>query len=243
MDPIKILNPHVPSALVLTCEHASCEVPAEYADLGLSAEALQDHIAWDIGARSLTQALAERFTARTVFSGVSRLVIDCNRDLRDHDLIVASAHGTDVPGNQAVAPLDRRRRIERFYSPYHSAIDEVLAVQPCSLLLSVHSFTPALNGQERRFDAGVLYDDHEAEARRLGATLASAGLAVRYNEPYSAFDGLIFSARSHGLRNGARYLEIEINNRLLRAQAAVSRIGAAVARAVEEVLASPCASF
>jgi len=242
MEPVKIRNPRASTPLVLSCEHASCEVPEEYASLGLPVEALQEHIAWDIGARHLTAVLAERFSARAVCSGVSRLVIDCNRDLGDDDLIVTAAHGVAVPGNAAVAPLDRRRRIERFYAPYHQAIDEVLAGAPCDLLISVHSFTPALNGQERRFDVGVLYDSYEADARRLGAALATAGLAVRYNEPYSAFDGLIFSARSHGLRHGVRYLEIEINNRLLRDQAAVSRIGAAVARAVEEVLASPCAS-
>lgn len=51
----------------------------------------------------------------------------------------------------------------------------------------------------------------------------------------------VFSARSHGLRDALRDLEIEINNRLLRDRAAVSCLAAAVARAVEEVLVTPCA--
>ena len=46
-----------------------------------------------------------------------------------------------------------------------------------------------------------------------------------------------------GCARSSRDTEIEINNRLLREQAGVSRIGAAVARAVEEVMVSPCASF
>ena len=35
--------------------------------------------------------------------------------------------------------------------------------------------------------------------------------------------GLIFSARSHGRRHGLRYLELEINNRLLRSDAGGTR--------------------
>ena len=62
----------------------------------------------------------------------------------------------------------------------------------------------------------MLFDDFDDLAQRLGRGVAAAGFAVRMNEPYSGLDGLIFSARSHGRRHGRRYLELEINNRLLR---------------------------
>ena len=81
MSALTILNAKGAAPLVLTCEHASHVVPVEYDELGLDVEQLTDHIGWDIGACDVTQALAARFDAAAVLAGVSRLVIDCNRDL------------------------------------------------------------------------------------------------------------------------------------------------------------------
>ena len=231
-----VLNADSRGPFVLTCEHASCAVPVEYDDLGLDAEELSEHIGWDIGAGALTAVLAQRLGAPAVQSGVSRLVIDCNRDLGDHDLIAAESHGVHVPGNQRVDAPERERRVREFYWPYHETVDAVLAQRPDAFLLSVHSFTPVLNGRERRFDVGVLFDSFAAEAEQLGEALAQDGLTVRYNQPYSGLDGLIFSARTHGMRHGLRYLEIEVNNRLLRGAAAVDAIAAAVTRAARPLL-------
>lgn len=240
--PLLLPCPAAPSGLVLTCEHASAAVPPAYRSLGLPRQILHEHIAWDIGAWELTAVLARRLGAPAVGAPVSRLVVDCNRAPEDADLIVAHVHGTDVPGNVGLSPAERRDRIARYYAPYHDAVDRLLAGTPCRLLLSVHSFTPVLNGEERRLDVGVLFDAHEAAARRLAGGLAAAGLRVRDNEPYSAFDGLIHSARTHGRRHGLPYLEIEVNNRLLRDPASVARMGAVIAGALQEVLESPCAS-
>jgi len=231
-----VLNPDSRGSLVLTCEHASCAVPVEYDDLGLDAEELSEHIGWDIGAGALTELLAQRLGVPAIQSGVSRLVIDCNRDLGDHDLITAESHGVHVPGNQRVDALERERRIRAFYWPYHEAVDAVLGQRPDAFLLSVHSFTPVLNGRERRFDVGVLFDSFATEAEQLGEALAADGLTLRYNQPYSGLDGLIFSARTHGMRHGLRYLELEVNNRLLRGTAGIDAIATAVTRAVGPLL-------
>ena len=236
MTAFTVINPDRRRGLVLTCEHATCAVPVEYDDLGLDDEQLREHIGWDVGASALTEALAQRLAAPAVQSGVSRLLIDCNRDLADPDLIVSESHGVQVPGNQFIDAAEREWRIRDFYEPYHDAIDDVLATRQDALLLSVHSFTPILNGRERRFDAGVLFDSFVAEAEDFGAGLASAGLKVRYNQPYSGLDGLIFSARTHGMQHGLRYLELEVNNRLLRDAGGIDRIATAVAQALSPVL-------
>jgi predicted N-formylglutamate amidohydrolase len=89
-----------------------------------------------------------------------------------------------------------------------------------------------LNGCVRSFDVGVLFDQHEDLAQALARSIADAGLTVRMNEPYSGLDGLIFSARSHGRRHAVPYLELEINNRLLRADADARAIAARIAPAV-----------
>jgi predicted N-formylglutamate amidohydrolase len=202
--------------LLLTCEHASAHVPEEYGGLGLEPADLAEHIAWDIGAGAVTEELSSCLEATAVLSRVSRLVVDCNRDLADHDLMAKESHGTVVPGNASIGAAERERRLRRFYFPYHEEIDRRLRERRRLLLLSIHSFTPSLNGRERRFDVGVLHDDFATLAEDLAAGIASAGLAVRMNEPYSALDGLIFSARHHGQRSRVPYLELEINNRLLQ---------------------------
>jgi predicted N-formylglutamate amidohydrolase len=236
MEAVCIFNPSGAAPLVLTCEHASCTVPVEYDNLGLDEEDLREHIGWDIGARAVTEALARQFDAPAVLAGVSRLVIDCNRDLADHDLIVAESDGIRVPGNTRIDAAERERRIHEFYEPYHATIDGVMAQRPGALLLSVHSFTPSLNGRERRFDVGVLFDAFATEAEQVGEALSKSGLRVRYNEPYSGLDGLIFSARTHGMRHNVRYLELELNNRRLRAPADAAAVTAAVGQALSRCL-------
>ncbi len=236
MTAFEILNPQSKAPLVITCEHASCAIPLEYDDLGLDPEEIREHIGWDIGARQVARHLSRRLDAVAVLGGVSRLLIDCNRDLSDHDLIVAETHGVRVPGNADIDAEERRRRIREFYLPYHEAIDDVMTRRPGALLFSVHSFTPTLNGRERRFDAGVLFDECGTEAERFGNALSAAGLRVRYNQPYSALDGLIFSARDHGQRHAARYLELEINNGLLRERPAAEAVADRVARALGSLL-------
>jgi len=236
MLPFRILDATPAAPLLLTCEHASCAVPLEYDGLGLDEDELCEHIGWDIGAGRLTELLAADLGAPAVLGGVSRLVIDVNRDLADHDLIVEDAHGVPIPGNRALDGDERRRRIRDFHEPYHDAIDGLARRLKPRLLLSIHSFTPELNGRPRRFDVGVLFDTFAAEAERFGDALSAGGLEVRYNQPYSGLDGLIYSARRHGRTHGITYLELEVNNALLRSEAAIGRVARQVVPAVRALL-------
>lgn len=235
-----ILNPAGRFPLVLTCEHASCRVPAGYQNLGLSEAALRRHIGWDIGARAVLEAVGRRLDAPAVCSGYSRLLIDCNRKLDAHDLIVTHSDGTPIPGNHGLSAAERHKRITQFYQPYHDAIDTTLerllarraAGRPA--LLSLHSFTPALRGQaeqERAFDIGILFDRYQDLAADLGRRLHRAGYRVRQNEPYSGYEGMIFSAHSHGRRHRLVYLELEMNNRLLVQSDSIGRMAEAISEA------------
>ena len=225
------------ASLLLTCEHASPAVPPEYDNLGLAAAALRDHIGWDIGAATVAEELSRQLRAPAVLSAASRLLVDCNRDVTDTDLMPQESHGVPIPGNASIDPAERGERLRRFYEPYHAAVDAAVRAHPDVLLLSIHSFTPELNGQRRPFDVGVLFDAYEDLATTLAAGVAAAGFAVRMNEPYSGLDGLIFSARVHGRRHDVRYLELEVNNALLRrddeARAVARRLVDAVARLVD----------
>ncbi len=226
----ELINPHGRFPLILTCEHASYALPAEYQGLGVGESEVRRHIGWDIGARAVIAHLAQVLDAPAVCSGYSRLLIDCNRALSDHDLIVEQSDRTMIPGNHNLTDDERQRRIAGFYDPYHKAVDALVAShagRPMTLL-SVHSFTPVLGKNERQFDLGVLFDAHDDLAHEVGQRLHHDGHRVRYNEPYSGYDGLIFSARTHGEKNGIVYLELEINQSLIETPAGAARMGTAV---------------
>ena len=66
---------------LLVCDHASNHIPEELNNLGLPPSELQRHIAWDIGAAGVTNALSDILGAPAILSDTSRLVVDCNRQL------------------------------------------------------------------------------------------------------------------------------------------------------------------
>lgn len=235
-----------PSSWVLACEHASCSLPRVYGTLGIPRADLRDHIGWDVGAAAVMGEAARRLGAPCVASRWSRLLIDCNRDAADPSLIVARSDGREIPGNARLTRRERERRLAEYYAPYHEAVDRAirraLARGDDVRLLSVHSFTPCLqDGRPRPFDIGVLYDRHVPLARRLGSALRKIGYTIRYNEPYSGLAGLIYSARRHGDGNGIPYVELEINNGLLRDTAGTKRLGRDVAKALQSIAARPSA--
>ncbi len=232
-----ILNPNGTSPVVLTCEHASYALPPAYGTLGVPPDELRRHVGWDIGARAVVQEMVRYVDSTAILSQYSRLLIDCNRALSDDDLIIPESDGTQVPANMRLTEAERQRRITQFYHPYHAAIDHTLAkkvVRPI-FLLSVHSFTPVLGERERAFDLGILFDRYEALAQEFGQRLSRAGYRVRYNEPYSGYDGLIFSVWNHGERHNLVYLEIEINNGLLRDRTSIAAMGDKLSRVLKDV--------
>ena len=96
----ELINPQGQFPLILTCEHASYSLPVEYQGLGVEEPDVRRHIGWDIGARAVVTQLAQVLDAPAVCSGYSRLLIDCNRALSDHDLIVEQSDHTVIPGNK-----------------------------------------------------------------------------------------------------------------------------------------------
>ena len=235
-----ILNPNGTFPVVLTCEHASYALPPEYGTLGIPADELRRHIGWHIGARAVVQEIIQHIDSTAILSQYSRLLIDCNRDLSDDDLIIPESDGTRVPANMHLTEAEQRRRIRQFYQPYHAAIDHALAqkIPAPVLLLSVHSFTPVLGEKKRSFDLGILFDRYEDLAREFGQGLSHAGYRVRSNEPYSGYEGLIFSARSHGERHNLVYLEIEINNGLLLDRTNIAAMGQKLSQLLTAVFPS-----
>lgn len=243
--PAIVVNPAAASPILLIADHMGRQVPAALKDLELSSEALQRHIAWDIGVAGMGERLAHRLGATLIGQRYSRLVIDCNRDPARPDAIPQVSDGVAIPGNLELSAADRSRRVEEIFNPYHRAIASDLDARrgrPC-VLVALHSFTPQMGGFRRPWRYGVLHDHPSPLSRALLARLRQdAGEdLVGDNQPY-AMDGVDFSVPNHAVARGLDYAEIEVRQDLIateEGQAEVAewlapRLLAALARAQDE---------
>jgi predicted N-formylglutamate amidohydrolase len=211
--PVELVNANGSSSAVLVCDHASNRVPKRLGTLGLAPRRLAGHIAWDPGAAEVARRLAARLDAPLVLNGYSRLVIDCNRPLGNTESVAEQSAGVPIPGNQGLSPQDRQIRINTLFQPYHDAIGRLLddrSRRP-SLLLSIHSFTPVLNGQQRPWHIGVSYRrDRRFSALMIGALASGGDLIVGENEPYPIEDDMDYTIPLHGEGRGLPGVMIEI---------------------------------
>ena len=237
----RVVNPEARTPLLLTCDHASWTVPESLGDLGLPVRELTSHIGWDPGAAEVTLLLAKRFDATAVLSGYSRLVVDCNRKPGSEHFIPRVSHGVRVPGNARLSPQEVAQRRDTLFSPYHEAIAKALSLirerGATPIYLAVHSFTPRLNGFNRPWHFGVLWDEDGRLARPLIAALRGfPGIAAGDNEPYSARDHFDFSQEFHASSAGIPSALVEIRSDLIREPAGVTRHAGLLGDALERTL-------
>jgi predicted N-formylglutamate amidohydrolase len=210
----RVLRPEGKSQFVILCDHASRHIPAELDDLGLPDSELTRHIAWDIGAAGVAEALSEIFDAPAVLSAVSRLVIDCNRHLDAADLIPERSDGTMIPGNLNIPASARTLRIERWFHPYHAAVESILAERAAcgaaSIALSIHSMTDNLAGSRRPWQiAFSSHEDRSLVQPIINILRQSSDIEVGDNQPYSMEPAIDYSIPFHALRRNLRYLQVE----------------------------------
>jgi len=218
-SPAELVNADGRSNAVLVCDHASNSVPRQLGSLGLDAVQLADHIGWDPGAADVARRLSILLDAPLVLSGYSRLVIDCNRPLRSAGSIAEQSDGVPVPGNRGLSPLERESRINALYRPYHEAIDRLLdgRTRRPSLLLSIHSFTPVLNGRPRPWHIGVSHwRDRRLAALMLGVLARSGEFTVGDNAPYPIDEDVDYTIPVHGEGRGLPSVMIEIRQDEIR---------------------------
>jgi predicted N-formylglutamate amidohydrolase len=199
------------SGILLIADHASAHVPADI-DLGIDPTLLDDHIAVDIGAAQVAERLITAGAVDcAILGGVSRLVIDLNREADHPGLIPASSDGHVIHGNVDLPASERAARVERFFDPYHARIDAVIAAAPPAIILSLHSFTPRLASRDeaRPWDIGILYNEDERLAATAIAMLTSDGWHVGDQLPYS---GKLLNAtmNRHAEAHGIAYIGIEM---------------------------------
>ncbi|MBL4801697.1 MAG: N-formylglutamate amidohydrolase [Emcibacter sp.] len=209
----EVLNPEGTADIILICEHASNYIPREYDNLGLEDSFLKKHIAWDIGMEQLTRQLSKTLNAPAIIATFSRLLIDPNREEDHKTLIPLKSDNITIAGNQNLSPADITQRKNLYYHAFHDRTEELVKdkvlSQHAPLICGMHSFTPHMNGFDRPWHAGMLWNKDPRLAEALINSLTERGFTVGNNEPYSGRD-LFFTMNRHGDDHGAPHVTIEI---------------------------------
>ena len=239
-QPYHIEGARRPARWLVTCDHATNRVPdfVNGGSLGIAPADMTRHIAYDVGAAGVARALAKALDAPAILSDFSRLVIDPNRGEDDPTLIMKLYDGTVIPANRHVSEEDAARRLNRLYRPYHTALSELAARRPDTVIVSVHSFTPQFRGRPPRpWHIGLLYAADTRLARPLLARLrAESDLCVGDNEPYGGHlpgDSIARHAIAHERPN----VLIELRNDLIATQAQQAAWAARLAPVLQDVAA------
>jgi predicted N-formylglutamate amidohydrolase len=231
------------SPFFFVCDHAGRRIPRALGTLGLSAEDLVRHIAWDLGAVGVARGLSAALEACVVWQQYSRLVIDCNRPPGAVDSIVPVSDRTNIPGNQGLPPGAAEERAREIFHPYHAEIrrrlDQRSARGLPTVLVAVHSFTPEYQGVARPWHVGVLHGRDKRLALPLMHALHDEGdLVVGDNQPYALGDLTDYSILNHGERRAIPHVEIEIRQDLLADEAGQRAWAERLARVLAKVAAS-----
>lgn len=236
LKPGALLEPDEPPAVIvaneagssrafLVADHAGRAIPRRLGTLGVGAAHLDLHIACDIGIGPVTRMLSELLDAPAVIAGYSRLAMDLNRVPGGVGSFVEESDGIAVPGNRNMTEADRLARQRALFDPYHETIARLLRIRReadrKTMLVCLHSFTPSMDGFDRPWHIGVLWNGTgEPLALRLIASLETeTGLCVGNNEPYDARGDVGFTQRHHAVPVGMPNLLLEIRQDLIAGEA------------------------
>lgn len=226
-----------PVLALVTCEHASAHVPTRYAKLFSGRGALlQSHRGYDRGALEVAKSVARALAVPCFFGQSTRLLIDLNRSIGHRALFSELTRG--------LARETKQHIVREHYQPYREGVERTLrkrvARRGAILHVSVHSFTPSLNGQVRNADLGLLYDPKRTAEKRFCAALQrelaarAPALTVRRNYPYRGVaDGFVPYLRRVLPANRYVGIEIEINQHLASSSSILRSTGHLISAALE----------
>ena len=217
--PFTRLEGDISIGLLVLADHARADLPDLYGSLGLAADQLKRHIAFDIGIEGVARGLHQRLNVPVIMANFSRLLIDPNRGEEDPTLVMRISDGALIPGNAYIEQDEVNIRLERYHRPYHAAItahvDHCLAQGIIPIVLSLHSFTHEWRGVSRPWHAGVLWDQDDRFVVPFLSALSQEGdLVVGDNEPYTGKLKGDCMYR-HGTQRGLAHALLEIRQDLI----------------------------
>ena len=200
---------------LLTCEHGGNEIPEEYQKYFINAgDVLNSHRGYDPGALDMFFFLQD-LANYSFYNTTSRLLIEPNRSLH-HPALFSEF-------TKYLSSKEKKGLVDGFYLPYRNSVEalisKILEKGEKLLHVSVHSFSPELDGSIRNTDIGLLFDPKNAEEKNYCKILKKELLLhgpqfkVRFNYPYlGKADGFTTYLRKKYPKN---YLgiELEINQK------------------------------
>lgn len=201
---------------VISCEHGGNQIPAAYAPFFRDGQLiLQTHRGYDPGALALFQQISADLADFSHYSKISRLLIELNRSVHHKNLFSSFTRVAD--------PSTKKEIISLYYLPYRnlveSKIEEFIRGGDAVIHISVHSFTPELDGEVRNADIGLLYDPARKEEKDFckkwkdQLSIYAPSAVVRMNYPYKGTaDGFTTYLRK---KFKERYcgIELEVNQK------------------------------
>jgi predicted N-formylglutamate amidohydrolase len=230
---VTVANEGGRAPFLLIADHAGVAIPRRLGDLGVSEADMKRHIACDIGILGVGTRLSDILDATFIRQHYSRLVIDCNREPGVEGSVPKESDGTPVPGNHGLSPKAREARVAEILRPYHDRIGAEIATRKArgqpTVLISLHSFTPRMNGFQRPWRYGVLHREDSIFSRAVLRALRDAfGDEAGDNEPYRMDDN-DYTVPLHADGHGIDYLEIEIRQDQIEDAAGQNAIAAELA--------------
>src|SRR5690606_16900417 len=114
---------------------------------------LSSHKGYDIGSKPAFETLREKADF-ALFNGTTRLLVELNRSLHHPHLF------SEI--SKQLSREEKQEVIWQYYTPYRRQAEQAIRERILSgdevIHLSVHTFTPVLNGDFRKADIGLLYD-------------------------------------------------------------------------------------
>ncbi|QHL85982.1 N-formylglutamate amidohydrolase [Nibribacter ruber] len=207
----------LPLVCLLTCEHAGNEVPPETAHIFKGKEeVLYTHKAIDLGAHVLARHLERALHLPLYVTTVTRLLVEANRSLDSDELFSKFS--------KKLSEAEKHQVLEAHYHPHRNQvlnrIEEEIAKGNRVLHLAVHTFTPALDGDVRKADIGLLFDPAKPLEKKIAGQFKTAlekqnpQRHILYNDPYpGTADGFPTYLRSKLEKDQYAGFELEVNQK------------------------------
>ncbi|WP_019215144.1 N-formylglutamate amidohydrolase [Legionella tunisiensis] len=229
-----------PLGLVISCEHAVNTVPVAYQkQFAPYHHLLESHRGIDFGSLSIANHLRQVFNCDFIQAQATRLLIDCNRSLTHSHCF------SEITINLPQA--EKQQLIQQYYLPFRQAavakIKEQIAQDRQVLHLSIHSFTPILNGKERNADIGFLYDPRRASEKMFARDWQqqlkqyNSQLRTRLNYPYLGInDGFTRALRKQFPDENYAGIEVESNQALVQDEKTLTQLTDALTTTLKVLL-------
>lgn len=204
--------------IIFICDHATNNIDKKYRKKFENSKILNSHMAYDIGAKSLTLYLTKKLKQSCVLSNFSRLLIDPNRKKIDKDLIVSSTFDVEIPINYKIRKKEKDLRVKNFYNIYHAEISKLINKKKTKyekvFLISIHSFTKKYKTFNRGVEVGLLWNKNMNLLLYIQKKLSELSIHYGRNYPYSGFH-YNYTLDKHSKNGLIDNITIEIRNDLI----------------------------